>query len=128
MDDDYLTEPLAYWFYARTGLETSAARFVRVELNGSFWGLFIDVEQVDERYLERHGLDPQGALYKAVGIVGSLRQLDGIPYNGQQYTYESQYEKKTREDEPYDDLKAFIRGVHSTPVAGREAFLRANLD
>ncbi len=90
MDDDYLTEPLAYWLYERGGLQTSTARFVRVELNGSFWGLFIDVEQVDERYLSRHALDPDGALYKSVGIVGSLRKLEGVLYQGQSYTYQSQ--------------------------------------
>jgi hypothetical protein len=99
-----------------------------VELNGEFWGLFIDVEQVDERYLQRFRLDPEGALYKAVGIAGSLRQLDGVRYNGQEYTYQSQYEKKTREDEPYDDLIAFIHGLYTTPPAEMEAYLEANLD
>lgn len=128
MDDDYLSEPLAYWFYEHAGLESSRAKFVRVELNGEFWGLFIDVEQVDERYLERRGLDPEGALYKAVGIVGSLRKLDGITYQGQSYTYESQYEKKTREGEPYDDLVNFIHGLYETPAAGMESYLESNLD
>jgi spore coat protein CotH len=128
MDDDYLSEPLAYWFYERSGLEASETRFVRVELNGEFWGLFIDVEQVDERYLEKFGLDPEGALYKSVGIVGSLRKLDGVTYEGQSYTYESQYEKETRKEEPYDDLKAFIHGLYDTPPSGMEAYLGQNLD
>ncbi|MCZ6795966.1 MAG: CotH kinase family protein [Planctomycetota bacterium] len=128
MDDDYITEPLAYWLYARVGLEASEARLVRVELNGEFWGLFVDVEQVDERYLERFGLDPRGALYKSVGIVGSHRKLDGVRYNGQEYTYESQYEKKTRKDEPHDDLIEFIHGLYDTPPAVMEAYLAANLD
>ena len=128
MDDDYLTEPLAYWFYERAGLETSHTRFVRVQLNGEFWGLFIDVEQVDERYLERFGHDPDGALYKAVGIVGSHRKLDGVRYEGREYTYESQYEKKTREDEPYDDLIEFIHGLYDTPATEMEGYLDRNLD
>jgi len=128
MDDDYLTEPLAFWFYERCGLEASRTRFVRVELNGAFWGLFIDVEEIDERYLRRVGLDPEGALYKSVGIVGSLRRLDGVTYNGQQYTYQSQYEKKTREEEPYADLIGFINGLYTTPPAAMEAWLDANLD
>ncbi|HVR75068.1 MAG TPA: CotH kinase family protein [Planctomycetota bacterium] len=128
MDDDYVTEPLAYWLYERAGLEASRTRFVRVELNGEFWGLFIDVEQVDERYLERHGLDPEGALYKAVGIVGSLRKLDGVLHQGQSYTYESQYEKKTREEEPYTDLIDFIHALHTTPRADMEAHLDAHLE
>lgn len=128
MDDDYLTEPLAYWFYERAGIPASATRFVRVELNGAFWGLFIDVEQVDERYLSRHALDPRGALYKAVGIVGSLRKLDGVLYQGQEYTYQSQYEKKTRREEPYDDLIALVHGLYETPPSQMEAFLSENVD
>ncbi len=128
MDDDYITEPLAYWFYERCGLEAARARFVRVELNGEFWGLFIDVEQVDQRGLERFGLDPEGALYKAVGIVGSLRKLDGITYQGQSYTYETQYEKKTRKSEPFDDLIDFIHGLYDTPQAQMDAYLGTSLD
>jgi hypothetical protein len=128
MDDDYITEPLGHWFYERCGLEASEARFVRVELNGEFWGLFIDVEQVDERYLERHGLDPEGALYKAVGIVGSLRKLDGVTYEGQTYTYQSQYEKKTRKGEPYADLIELIHGLYDTPAAQMEAYLEQHVD
>ena len=56
------------------------------------------------------GSDPDGALYKAVGIVSSLRQLGDVPWNGQRYTYPSQYEKKTREDEPFDDLTFVVLG------------------
>ncbi len=128
MDDDFITEPLAYWFYERAGIEASRTRFVRAQLNGTFWGLFIDVEQVDERYLERFALDPEGALYKSVGIVGSLRKLDGVPQNGDFYTYESQYEKKTREGEPHADLIELIDGLHSTPAARMEAFLSDNVE
>jgi hypothetical protein len=128
MDDDYLTEPLAYWFYERAGVDASRAGFARVHLNGAFWGLFIEVEGVDETYLRKRDLDPEGALYKAVGVVGSLRKLDGILYGGQEYSYESQYEKKIREGEPYGDLKAFIEGLYATPASGMENFLEDNLD
>lgn len=128
MDDDYITEPLAYWLYAQAGVFASETRMVRVQLNGEFWGLFIDVEQVDELYLQKAGLDPEGALYKSVGVVGSLRKLDGMTYNGSSYTYQSQYEKKTREDEPYDDLIAFIHGLYDTPPSQMEEYLETHLD
>ncbi len=109
MDDDYLTEPLAYELYGRAGVTASATRFVRVQRNGEFWGLFIDVEPVDEDYLATRGLDPDGALYKAVGISSNLSNLEGT-----QYAYATQYEKKTRVTEPYDDLVDFIEGLYGT--------------
>jgi len=121
MDDDYMTEPLAYWFYDRCGVPASEARFVRVQLNGEFWGLFIDVEQVDELYLEKRDLDPEGVLYKAVGVSSNLSDLSGT-----QYDYETQYEKKTREDEPYDDLVEFIEGLYT--ARDMEKYLEENFD
>jgi len=114
MDDDYMTEPLAYRFYADAGVEASETRFVRVQRNGEFWGLFIDVEPVDDIYLARRGLDKDGVLYKAAGIASNLSRLDGTGY-----VYGTQYEKKTRRDEPYDDLIAFIEGLSRAADPGR---------
>ncbi len=121
MDDDYMTEPLAYDFYRWCGVPAGETRFVRVQLNGSFWGLFVDVEQVDEKYLECRGIPPGGALYKAVGIASNLSPLEET-----QYTYEEQYEKKTRRSEPYDDLIEFIHGLAETDDP--ELFLEENLE
>jgi spore coat protein H len=121
MDDDYMTEPLAYVFYGRVGVPASRTQFVRVQLNGEFWGLFIDVEQVDEDYLTFRQMDPNGALYKAVGISSNLSVLEGTTY-----TYETQYEKKTRLAEPYDDLISFIRDLATAPDP--ETFLNDTID
>ncbi len=121
MDDDYMTEPMAYEFYRRSGLTVSDTRFVSVHLNGEFWGLFIEVEQVNEDYLRRWGLDPDGALYKAVGVASNLRRLEDTDYD-----YATQYEKKTRLDEPYDDLIAFINGLYT--AGDMEVYLDDNLE
>jgi len=122
MDDDYMTEPLAYWFYARCGVPAARTRFVRVERNGAFWGLFIEVESVDDDFLAARGLSVEGALYKAVGIASSLRPLEGT-----QYDYRTQYEKKEGLDESYDDLIRFV-GEIENPPGGAEAYLRDAID
>ena len=37
-----------------------------MRLNGAYHGLYSFVEQVDETFLKRRGLDPKGDMYKAV--------------------------------------------------------------
>ena len=34
--------------------------------NGNFYGLYVMVENIDDAFLERHGFDPAGPLFKAV--------------------------------------------------------------
>eukprot|EP00976_Prorocentrum_cordatum_P025760 523542-Prorocentrum_minimum.AAC.2 len=47
------------------GVPTSTVFHVHLRQNGKFYGLYSFVEQVDEVFLKRHGLDPHGSLYKA---------------------------------------------------------------
>jgi hypothetical protein len=57
------------------------AKLVRVQQNGAFWGLYDMVENGDEDFPDRAGLDPYGALYK---VYNSLQDTSGV-------------EKKTRD-------------------------------
>jgi hypothetical protein len=64
--ESYLREVLAAAAFERAGVAAPAARHVVLRLNGDFYGLYVMVENVDESFLERHGLDPRGPLFKAV--------------------------------------------------------------
>jgi hypothetical protein len=64
--ESWLRESLAASAMRRLGVPASAAQHVVLRRNGLFHGLYVLVEQVDEAFLERRGLDPTGALYKAV--------------------------------------------------------------
>ena len=64
--ESWLRESLAAAAMRRLGVPASAAKHVVLRRNGAFHGLYVLVEQVDEAFLERRGLDPTGALYKAV--------------------------------------------------------------
>jgi hypothetical protein len=70
-DPTYLRQHLSFWMQRETG---SAAPFhypARVQINGEFWQLAMHSEVLGEELLERHGFDPDGALYKAVGTLTS---------------------------------------------------------
>ncbi len=117
-DPTYLRQHLSFWMQRETG---SAAPFhdpVRVQLNGAFWQLAMHSEVLGEELLARHGLDPGGALYKAVGTLTP----DFMSTGG--------FEKKTRRYEGNEDYLELARAL--APSAGIEGlrvalFTRMNL-
>lgn len=107
-DPTYLRQHLSFWLQSQAG---SAAPFhypVRVQLNGQFWQLALHSQVLGEELLERNGLDPQGALYKAVGTVTP----DFYSTGG--------FEKKTRRFEGPEDYLQLAQSLHeSVPLDAR---------
>ncbi len=89
---------IAYEFLRRAGAGYHYAFPIRVERNGEFFSIVDLVEDGDDRYLDRIGLDENGALYKMYD-----RMVDP-----------STASKKTRQDEDTSDLSALIAGLNST--------------
>jgi len=77
------------------------------------------VEQVDEDYLKRNGLDPEGALYKAnLNTLGGGNEL-GAGANGM--------DKKTRLQEDKSDMETLINSVGQSGSA-LDQYLFDNID
>ena len=86
---------------------------VRVQRNGAFFGIEDMVEDGDDYFLSRLGLDPNGALYKMYNNLSSA----------------SGNEKKTRKWEGTDDLTAFITRLdEGIALATRVTYAWDNLD
>ncbi len=119
-DKSLMREWLAYDLFARLGLPASRAGFAALHVNGGYRGLFTEVEQVDQRFLYRVGLDPNGNLYK--GDYGSFHLVDDPAF------YAEQYLKKTNEDEDNRDLVAFIEMLHTVPTTTAPITLAARFD
>jgi len=97
-DKTKVRNTLAYEIYRDAGAGYHLAFPVRVQQNGAFFEVADFVEDGDDRWLERLGLDPDAGLYK---------MYDGLwdPAYG---------EKKTRKDEDNSDLAAFITDLDRT--------------
>ena len=93
--------------------------FTRVELNGNFDRVGIFIEQVDEDFLDRHGLDPEGSLYKFVQR-GNLDPVFNDTITG--------IEKKTRLDEGLEDVQALVDGLNLPTAEERKQFLYDNIN
>ena len=87
---------LGYEMVRRSGEPAHFAFPVRIQQNGSFFSVADMVEDGDDRYLDRAGLDPEGALYKMYNRLDS--SSSGI-------------NKKTRKNENNRDLQALITGL-----------------
>jgi CotH protein/lamin tail-like protein len=95
-DKSFLRRQLAWEVYAASGDSACLAFNWRVQQNGAFHSVATFVEQLDQDYLKRNQLDPNGALYKMFNAAISAT-ID--------------VEKKTRLWEDHSDLQELIDGI-----------------
>ncbi len=98
-DKAKLRNTLSYEAYRLAGSDYHLAFPVRIQSNGQFHAVYDFVEDGDDRWLERMGRDPEGALYKM--------------YN----TFNGTGEKKTRKEEGQQDLLDFQAGLNQSGQA-----------
>ena len=107
-------QPILAWdTYRDAGVPYSISFPVRLQRNGGFQSVAIFVEQPDENYLARQGLDPEGALYK-MHTAMHAGESDG-------------FEKKTRQNEDNSDYNSLRAGL-LLPADARRRFLYDNFN
>jgi hypothetical protein len=111
-DKAYMRLVMAFEIFRDAGVPTHFAFPVRVQQNNAFHSVTHFVEQANDDFLERNGLNPTGSLYK---IYFPLTNA----YAG--------VKKETRKNEPNDDLQALIDGLNQSGAALRQ-FLFDHVD
>ena len=101
-DKSKVRHVLGYEIMRESGVAAHFAFTLRVQQNGEFFSTADFVEDADEVYLERAGLNPDGALYKMYDNTLNRSAGDNAR-NG--------VEKKTRKFENNDDLQGLIDGM-----------------
>jgi hypothetical protein len=117
-DDAWIRPIISFETYRDAGCPYSETFMVRVQQatpTGTNVVFRINVEQVDDEYLERQGLYGDGALYKMTADVPQMQ-------------YASQFEKKNRDAEGTADLQAFLDGIHQTDPEARARYLFDHFD
>ncbi|MCZ7634865.1 MAG: CotH kinase family protein [Verrucomicrobia bacterium] len=117
-DKSKVRHVLAYEVMREAGVPAHFAFTVRVQQNGRFFSTADLVEDADEIYLERAGLNPDGALYKV---------YDNLLSKAAGNTATSGVEKKTRRWESNSDLQALINGLAQSGPA-LERYLYDHID
>jgi spore coat protein H len=80
---DLVAEYLSWRLMARSGAITGRAAFVRVTVNGEQLGVYVNVEEVDKRFLRDRLDDDAGWLYKKSGSANDgyhTNELEPDPY------------------------------------------------
>ncbi len=101
-DPTFVRQPMAFQTYTLAGNESSESFFMLMRDNATPDRVGIFIEQVNEDFLTRQNLDPQGALYKFVQR-SNLNPVFADTVTG--------IEKKTRLDEGLDDLRQVVDGL-----------------
>jgi hypothetical protein len=77
----YVAEYLSWRMMVLSGTIASRAAFVTLRVNGESLGVYVDVEQVDKRFLDARLRDDTGWLYKKSGGIDDglkTHELDGV--------------------------------------------------
>ncbi len=110
-DPTIMREKIMLDFLWRAGIPGPRCAYTRVNINGTYWGLYTAVEEVNKDLLKDRFSDNKGNLFKG-DPSGDLKWM-GSAVN----TYTSKYELKTNETaNNWTDLIYLIDKINNSPV------------
>ena len=115
-DPSIIRSKLCWDFYQDIGMASSRASHVLVYINDEYFGLYISVEHIDDRFLSKNFENDDGNLWKCIWPADlTYRGNDSEDYHPY-YSETRPYELKTNEGQyDYSKLARLIRIVHNTP-------------
>ncbi|HHH52262.1 MAG TPA: T9SS type A sorting domain-containing protein [Bacteroidetes bacterium] len=96
------------------GIVASRANHIKLYINGEYFGLYINVEHVDEEFVKSRFGNNNGNLYKCL-YPADLKYLGNKPdYYKQEANGRRIYDLKTNKDlDDYSDIAGFIKILHT---------------
>ncbi len=113
-DPTQMRDRLAYHLFSEMGIPSPRAVHARLTINGEYVGLFILVEQIDNRFAKYHFDDGDGNIYKEVWPIddkGEVQPDDAF-----------RAALKTNEDDPqdFDLIRGFASDISLSTVQNRK--------
>jgi spore coat protein CotH len=133
-DPSCMREKVFYDVCQAAEVPAPRSSFANVAYNGTAWGFYTVVEQIDDQFLDWRILDDDGNLFKAgdnftVGPGGGGAEADLMYYGALQSSYEERYELKTNEDvNDWTDLIDFIEFINNSSDAEFESGISSHLE
>ena len=118
VDPTLTRETISYEMF-RDYLPTPRTAYVRVHLNGTYWGIYILVEQPDKNFIGAWFDDDTGSRYKGDKPTGATIETSTLVWFGPGLSnYTSRYEIKTpNHPDAWTDLIGFIDKLNNLPAA-----------
>jgi hypothetical protein len=113
-EDPSLLRTVLYSHIAQAFIPTPRANFVRVVINGEYWGVFVNAEQFNKDFTETFFNSEQGARWK---VPGSPQGGGSLAYLGEDAAaYRRAYEIKSKDNaKSWDALIRLCRTLNQTP-------------
>ncbi|MCP4293735.1 MAG: hypothetical protein GY780_18050, partial [bacterium] len=118
LDLSLMVPLLSFALFDETACFSPRAQKASFLVNGQYQGLFSEVEQVDDVFMEARGVQQVGNLYKC---NSDLRLLS-------ESSYPIFYEKKTNTDYGNEDLVSFVEMLNNTPQSELDDILFPKLN
>ena len=119
------SEPIITDILRAEGIKAHRCNYAKVYVNEQYQGVYVNVERIDESFLDQHFPDSEGALWKndLGGPGGNLRFLGNDPKQ-----YERAFEAKNKAANNRQQLVDFIRRINQTPQADFVPMLESSID
>jgi spore coat protein CotH len=113
LDPSFVREKVNYELCDALGMATCRTNYAALYINGTYWGLYLLVEQQDQEFIEsRYGASEDGNLWKGEDY-GTMEYL-----GASESDYYDNYELKTNETaNDWSDLVDFIDQINYTPIS-----------
>ena len=112
-DPSLLRAKLCWDFFSEAGLPACRTSHIRVYVNGAYMGVYLHVEQIDNRFADVRFDDGTGNLWKC--LYGSDLNYQGS--NPTLYTDDAYDLVENEFQNNYSELAQFINVLHNTPLA-----------
>ena len=115
-DPSIVRSKLCWDIFQKVGIVSSRASHAKLYINGSYYGLYISIEHIDDSFVAKNYANGSGNLWKCVWPADLTYRgnspLDYHPYHNE----ERPYELKTNKDEyNYSKLARLIRVINQNP-------------
>ncbi len=117
-DPSIIRSKLCFDLFRDAGIVASRAAHAAVYINGSYYGLYVNVEHVDEEFLEKNFINPSGNLWKCL-YPADLTYLGSQPSDYRNFWSGGRpvYELKTNEDAAdFTRFARFVSLLNLTPA------------
>ncbi len=129
-DPSIIRSKLCFDQYGKAGIIVSRANHTEVYINNKYYGLYINVEHIDDEFLTKRFADDAGNLWKCLYPADLVYKGDDPNiYKNMNNNGTPTYELKTNEDEgDFLPLVRLIKVLHSTPQAAFQDSIESVMD
>lgn len=123
-DPTLMRDALAYRFMRDAGIHAPRTSYSKVYLNGTYWGLYIIVEEVDKRALKNWYPADSGNLFKCISNTSLLYQGNSVG------NYADEFDLKTNETQnDWSKLVYLTKMINTSQATFQDSIVKAlNLD